>query len=296
MAFSIRRIFIGPRGLRAGWRLLLFLAVGLAGQFALSSAIDALAGRLGFNPGDDLSATTFLLQDLSTLLVTLGATLLMAKIEGRSLRQYGIPGADSFDRQFWQGIFFGGAAVTLLIGAIALTRGYSIQALNLHGAALLHYALLWAAASLMIGFTEEFLFRGYLQFTLADGIGFWPAAFVISFLFGALHFFSKPDERWTDWASTALLALFVCLTLRRTGSLKFAIGMHAAFDYFAIFIFSGPNGGRLAVGRLLQARFDGPVWKTGGSLGPEASWFIFPVLLLMFLGFVYLYPKPHRSS
>src|SRR5690242_9445417 len=70
MAFSIRRVFIGPRGLRAGWRLLLFLAVGFAGQFALSSATDALAGRLGFNPGDDLSATTFLLQDLSTLLVT----------------------------------------------------------------------------------------------------------------------------------------------------------------------------------------------------------------------------------
>ena len=292
MSFSIRRVFLGPRGLRAGWRLLLFLAVGFVLQLALGWAVETVAGLLGFHPADELSASIFILQDLSTLLATLGATALMAAIEGRSLRHYGITGADSFGRQFWQGIFFGAAAVTLLIGAIYFAGGYSIEALNLHGASLLRFTLLWAAASLMIGFTEEFLFRGYLQSTLADGIGFWPAAFIISFLFGALHFFSKPNEHWTDWASTALLALFVCFTLQRTGNLKFAIGMHAAFDYFAIFVFSGPNGGRLAVGRLLVARFDGPDWKTGGSLGPEASWFVFPVLLLMWASFWFLYPKP----
>jgi membrane protease YdiL (CAAX protease family) len=37
------------------------------------------------------------------------------------------------------------------------------------------------------GIREEALFRGYLQATLTRGIGFWPAAVVLSLLFGAGH-------------------------------------------------------------------------------------------------------------
>ena len=49
--------------------------------------------------------------------------------------------------------------------------------------------------------------------------------------FGALHYFGKPYERWEDFASISLLALFLTLTIRRTGDLAFAIGWHAAFDW-----------------------------------------------------------------
>src|SRR6516162_5734261 len=112
---------------------------------------------------------------------------------------------------------------------------------------------------------------------------------LISFLFGALHYFSKPYEHWPDWASTGLLALLICLTLRRTGDLRFAIGFHAAFDFGAIFVYSGPNGGRLAPDRLLTATFHGAEWLTGGKLGPEASLLVFPVIAAMFLAFHVLY-------
>jgi CAAX protease family protein len=107
---------------------------------------------------------------------------------------------------------------------------------RLHGTALLRATLLWALASLAIGFAEEFLFRGYPQFILTQGMGFWLAAVCISFLFGASHYFMKPYERWPDWASTSLLARLICLTLRRTGDLRFAIGFHAPFDFGAIFV------------------------------------------------------------
>src|SRR5439155_16843997 len=71
------------------------------------------------------------------------------------------------------------------------------------------------------------------------------------------------------WASTGLLALLICLTLRRTGDLRFAIGFHAAFDFGAIFVYSGPNGGRLAPDRLLTATFHGADWLTGGKRSEE---------------------------
>jgi CAAX protease family protein len=97
-----------------------------------------------------------------------------------------------------------------------------------------------------------------------------------------LHYFLKPHERWEDFTSTALLSFFLCLTLRRTGSLAFAIGFHAAFDFANLFVWSGQNAGQFAIGRLLETRWQGPQWLTGGPLGPEASWTVFPVIALMF--------------
>jgi hypothetical protein len=35
----------------------------------------------------------------------------------------------------------------------------------------------WSAAFVIVGLSEEFAFRGYLQFTLTTGMGFWPSAF-----------------------------------------------------------------------------------------------------------------------
>src|SRR5207249_5415055 len=67
------------------------------------------------------------------------------------------------------------AGVSLLILLIFLAGGYSPGSLALHGAALVRAALLWLLASLAIGFAEEYLFRGYSQFILTQGIGFWPA-------------------------------------------------------------------------------------------------------------------------
>lgn len=91
------------------------------------------------------------------------------------------------------------AAPTVLLLLIFLAGGYSFGPRALHGAALVRAAALWALASLAIGLQGELFFRGYARFTLAKRMGFWPAAFLLSFGFGAAHFFLRPNERWTDW-------------------------------------------------------------------------------------------------
>src|SRR5262249_62185954 len=60
------------------------------------------------------------------------------------------------------------------------------------------------------------LFRGYLQFTAAEGMGFWPAAILLSLIFAAVHL-RNPGEGWRGTPDLFLIALFFCLTLRRTG-------------------------------------------------------------------------------
>ena len=69
----------------------------------------------------------------------------------------------------------------------------------------------------------------------------------------------------------------------------FAVGFHALFDYAALYIFGAPNsgnrGGTPIDTRLLSGTFHGPSWLTGGPLGVEASWLVFPVIALLFLFF-----------
>jgi hypothetical protein len=146
---------------------------------------------------------------------------------------------------------------------------------------------------LALGFAEEFLFRGYALKTLADAIHFWPAAIVLSSLFGLMHLFFKPQEDWIDPVSVSLYGIFWCLTLRRTGSLWFAVGFHAASDYTDMVVFAEPNtgnNGQAVPGHLLNVQFHGPAWLTGGPRGTEASLLVFVVLAGLFYFFNQAYP------
>jgi membrane protease YdiL (CAAX protease family) len=272
----MKRIFHNGTELRAGWRLLLFCIL----VFAFGWAARAGLVRLPLQSYTGLHPVLFILADALMLLVALIATAIMGRFEGRSLTTYGIPGIrELVGGKFWLGAMWGFAMPAAIILLIFLGGGYHVHGLNLTGAALLKYAALWLLASLLIGFSEEIMFRGYFLYTLADGIGFWPAAILESIGFGALHYFTKPSERWEDWFAVTLITIFITLALRRTGSLAFPIGMHAAFDFAFIYLFSGMNGGEFAVGRLLNAQFPGSNRLTGGLLGPEASWFTFVVAI-----------------
>jgi hypothetical protein len=220
----------------------------------------------------------------------------MMRIERRHLSDYYVHVRDLFGRLFWKGIACGAAAVSLLIGLIAVFGGYRITGLASRGRGLVYGLLLWIAAALVIGIVEEFVFRAYMLRTLADGIGFWPAAAVLAVCFGALHYFTKPHERWEDFACTGLLAFLLTITIRRTGDLAFAIGWHAAFDWGALYFWAGRNAGEFAEGRLFATSWPGPDWLTGGLLGPEASWMIFIVIAALFIAFTLLFraPSPAR--
>jgi uncharacterized protein len=276
---DVRELFSNPKGLRAGWRLLIFVGIFVGLGFLenwIVSHVFYLHQQASLDPFG------IIYDEVLALTQALVATWIMARIESCSFADYGIPVRNAFGRNFWIGLAWGLVSTSLLIGLIAAFGGYRIVGLAIHGGALWYFLGLWVLANLLIGLSEEIQFRAYVLATLADGIGFWMAAILLSVGFGALHYFLKLHERWEDFASTGLLGMFVCLTLRRTGSLAFAIGFHAAFDFANFFVWSGQNAGEYAVGHLLETRWQGPQWLTGGMLGPEASWMVFVVIALMF--------------
>jgi membrane protease YdiL (CAAX protease family) len=113
--------------------------------------------------------------------------------------------------------------------------------------------------------------------------------------FGALHLTNK-GEAWIGALGAAAIALFFCLTLRRTGNLWFAVGMHASWDWGETFLYSVPNSGMTARGHLMNPSFHGSRWLTGGSVGPEGSVLLFVLIGVMWVLFDRLYPAKATSK
>ncbi len=280
------RIFWGPQGLRSGWRLLLFVVLAFLISGGLNRLIRLwLQGERPSTFGPEMLGVG----ELAGLVAVLAAAWIMGRIERRPLGIYGLPARWAFGKRFWAGAIWGLVAVSMLMGWIWAGHGFSLGTLVLHGFRLGYYAVAWWLLFLVVGLFEEFTARGYPQFTLTTGIGFWPAAALTSAFFGAIHL-TNPGEGWVGALSAALIGLFLAFTLRRTGDLWFAVGFHQFFDYGETFLYSVPNSGLRARGTLLSSSFHGPNWLTGGTIGPEGSVFVFVLIGLLFAAFHFAYP------
>lgn len=287
----MRRIFFNSAELRAGWRLLIFLAM-VVGAFA---ALMVIGNH--FRPKTQPSAVTeltphfLLIFDSIGFAVVLLASFVMSRIEKRRLGSYGLPLDRGECRHFGFGLLWGFGAISVLLCVLWMAHGYQVGYVGLHGRQLLYYPLAWGAAFILVGLSEEFMFRGYAQFALTTGIGFWPAAIVFSLLFGAVHS-TNSGEQFMGLAQVVIVALFFCFTLWRTGTLWFAVGYHAAWDWGQTFFYGTADSGLLGRGHLLNPTFHGPNWLTGGTVGPEGSYLNIPLVLTVTL----LFYLTHRSA
>lgn len=296
---GLSSVFVGQEGIRAGWRLLIFFLVTvplvLLSQWAAKlSPILKAAARNNMTGGASVPLGDIVLQTTVLLPIILAAWV-MSRIERRPFGNYGLPLRSAFAKQFWQGTFWGVATEGFTILLIAIFHGFSIGTLALGAVDTVKYAALWAIAFLLVGLQEEFFYRGYLLFTLATGIRFWPAAIVTSLIFGLGHLFNR-GETWVGALEIVLWGLVTCLTLRLTGNLWFAVGFHSAGDWTETFLLSVNNSGTPAKGQMLNSTMHGPSWLTGGTVGPEASVFSYVTVLLFAFFFYRLYRKPTSNT
>lgn len=243
------------------------------------------------------SPAILLFMEAGNFAILFGVTACMALLEHRHIGEYGLPLQGIWGKNFWLGTLLGIAEISVLIGLIAAFGGYSFGNLVLHGGDMLKWGAVHVVLFLMVGLYEEFLFRGYAQFTLGQGIGFWPAAVLLSVGFGYVHL-NNGGENWIGAASVAIIGLLFAFTLRRSGNLWYAVGLHAAFDWGETFLYSVPDSGVMLRGHLSSALLHGPRWLTGGSVGPEGSVFSFLTMGLQFLAVILLFPKKenHEAS
>jgi hypothetical protein len=255
---QLRNILFNSRGFRAGWRFLMYLSLVVGLGFIVNRLHLFLENPLG---GFAVSEG-----------IIFGPAWVMSKLERRPMAVYGLPGRGAFGKLFLLGWFAGLVEVSALIGFLKILHIYSFGALVLHRADLIKWTLMFLGIFFEKALFYQFLIRGYSQFTLGEGIGFWSA----SELLCALSVWSYLPSGNTDLIGLPVLfvvGLFWSLTLRRTGSLWFAIGMNASFDVGGTFLYSMPN---LGFGfpfdvHLSNPTVHGPAWLTGGTLGIEGS-------------------------
>jgi membrane protease YdiL (CAAX protease family) len=275
--------------------ILLRIGMYIALSIGISFAVLWVAAALMPGARSSYSPKVLTISEAGSLAGALAAGLIMSQLEGRPFGEYGLPSRGAFGKLFWQGALFGLVEISAVISFIAALGSYQFGSLAIHGTDLLRWAAFWFALFVMVGLYEEFAFRGYVQFALAQATGFWPAALLLSIAFGYVHR-TNPGESKLGLAGVMLAGLFWCFTLRRTGNLWFAVGMHASFDFGETFLYSVPDSGMVFQGHLSNATLAGPGWLTGGNTGPEASVCDFVMLLVLFYVFHRLYPARARNS
>lgn len=285
-------VFVGPSGLRAGWRFFLFNVLWIVFVGLIFSAIRLVRqppkGPLVLTPWFDI------IQELVFLLALTLTLVIMLRIERRPFQYDWLPKRELFGKNFWVGSVWGFCSLLLLLVMMRGLNDFYFGAFAIHGWAIAKFAFLWAIGFIMVGLFEESFSRGYGLRTLASGLGFWPATVITSLIFGAMHI-SNGGEGWLGIASVVAIAFILCFTLWRTGNLWFAVGLHFGWDYAETFVFGVPDSGLTATGHLLTPKFQGSHWITGGTVGPEGSVLVFVVYALLALAFHFAYPERRLS-
>jgi|KBSSwiStaDraftv2_1062776.scaffolds.fasta_scaffold00907_16 membrane protease YdiL (CAAX protease family) len=276
---SWKSIFTAGGGLRAGWRFALFAGFWLASGYILFPLVSLVHhfSETGFTAQDILAYKT------ADALYMISVSALLVRLERQRMSWFGFGLERGTLRLFLAGSLWAAAMVSLLLFICCVCGYVTYSGLAEHGSDLWKYTGIWLAAMLLVGLDEELQFRGYALASLTRGVGFWPAAILLSLGFAGDHL-TKPMETVPDVLNIALLGLFVCYSVRRTGSLWFAIGFHASFDFFALAFYGSPNTGNSGLPlphHLLEMQITGPSWLTGGPQGIEASWLVPPLLAVM---------------
>ena len=266
--------FLGDDGLRSGWSALLFVTL----YFLISPFLDAIALALdphlaqrGFGPFREL------ITELIPVTVIAIAGLLMARLEHRRLADYFLAGPRRA-RYFLVGLASGFAALSALIGALAVGGWLRFGHVALHGAPILKYGAIWAGAFLLVGLFEEGSFRCYLLFTLTRGINFWWALAAVAGLCALLRLSSDPNGSGGVF-TVALLGLAPCWLVHRSrlASSSFWQAAWATSTAFAYFHTNndGENWIGIFAAALIGFVFCVSVWITRSAwwaIGCHAAW------------------------
>lgn len=100
--------------------------------------------------------------------------------------------------------------------------------------------------TLLVGISEEVMFRGILFQALRSRLSIWPAIGITSLLFGAIHIL---NISWLGGISLAMLqagaafstGMLLMAVRVRTRSLDPAIILHAAWDFCAVMLTASPQ-------------------------------------------------------
>ena len=279
------RIFTDNKGLRSGWRFLLYALAVFLLVWVSQIVLRALLGHR--TPVE--TPIRLIASEIVLLVAAMLPAWVASRLEERRWRTYGLP-LQPEGALFATGLFAGFAAISLLMLLIHLFHGVYLGNVVLHGTALLRYALVWGVRSCWsaspknsssaairstpwrresVSGQPQFCFRRSSALSIYETLAKTGSALWV-----------RSPSRW--------FSLSACGAQAASGSRSACTHL---WDWAESFFYGVPDSGYKAAGTLFTPRFAGSKWITGGSVGPEGSVLAFVIVIAMALTIHLLYPK-----
>lgn len=198
-------------------------------------------------------------------------TAVAARLERRTFGDYGYS-RQSAGARLTEGFAWGLAMASLAAVILRVAGAADFDSTALPVAAATVSGMSWWLSRLGFAALDQLLWRGYLQVTAARGIGFWPAAWVLTIFFTVEKLMAAQYRHALPIVAFLAWGLLSALALRRTGSLWFGTGLQLGLDWGVVFLYGLATQGTSAhpPGTLMSASAHSAL-LTGGDAGLRGS-------------------------
>ncbi|MFL5385122.1 MAG: CPBP family intramembrane glutamic endopeptidase [Longimicrobiaceae bacterium] len=280
---SVRDLFLGPFGVRAGWRM----AMWAGAVFCLLVTFGTLAASAGLGRSFAAQVTV----ELAAALIA--GWLLLLTLDRRPLGALGYAADPAAPRDAAIGLGLGAAAIGVAGGVLAVAGSARWVAdagsVPEYVAALARAFAFFAVAAA----AEEALFRGYGFQALVQGIGAWPAVLLSSAAFALAHA-ANPSVDGVALANIFAAGVMLGWAYLRTRSLWFCTALHLGWNWAMSAVLEFPVSGMRRDMPLYDQVSMGPRWFTGGDFGPEGG--VAATLVIVLLTLLLLRARWVRES
>jgi len=286
---ALHKLFLDKDGLRGIWAALLFYPL-VTGMTSLCSRLTHLAPVMhlihSWSGMSGLTPHYLLILELPRAIGALLITAVIARLQSRRWTSYGFDyGPKSREtrlralRNLAYGSVCGFVSLAALVLLMRAFHAISFDGILLGLGAAIRYGALWACANLLVGVFEETTTRGCLVVTLGQTLTYWGASLVAALWFTQLHR-ANGGENALGLAQVFVFSLLASWSFYRTGTLFWAIGFHAFWNWGLIFAFGTIGSGVSFKDGLMASHPIGSSLLSGGGAGPEGSILALPVLAL----------------
>jgi membrane protease YdiL (CAAX protease family) len=281
--------------LRALLLLLAFIACSLlAGVIASFAVIAPSFSSITKTPQADLILQIVILSLFISAVLSIALTVIFRRfIDRRSVKSMGFywrPYQPHAITGFCLGVALLGAGTLVLYGTKNLdwTDAHFKAGDFFTGLALM----------VLIAFTEEMVFRGYILNNLMESMNKWAALAVSAALFTIAHG-TNPGITSVALVNLLLAGLLLGINYIYTRNIWFAIFFHFSWNFLQGPVLGYEVSG-LPLQGVLQPALQGPWWLTGGVFGLEGSFIItclfMAALLLLYAAYEKQYANAIKAS
>ncbi len=213
---------------------------------------------------------SFVIGMSTELAIFLGVVFMWMFVQKKRLGAIGLHGNGTGWKDTFWGLGLGALSMLvifiILLGTGAIRVGNGWKSPDFSSSNLVYLGIF-----IIVGFCEEFLFRGYLMKTLEDrGNSRWFIYILSSILFSVAHM-GNMEINAIAVLNIFLVGILFAYMFRVTGSLWMPIGFHITWNYTQGIVFGFPVSGNPVDSIYHTQMVVGQELLSGGGFGPEGG-------------------------